>query len=442
MEDEDSPIRLVAKAKKYRRSKRSTPSAGVSRDCKGKRASPRKYVEKLVRASAGPRAPPAQDTVTERQSVVRLGSDCAGYGSDYLALKLNGVKVETSFCAEIDPQKVALLHRVHDWYNDTDFLLYRDIKDRDNTAAPGCDVFITGAPCQAYSTAGRGAGLDDGKNRGVTIFYSLDYVRCKRPKVVVVENVRGLTFKKHQHILNDIIGVMKQLGYLTTWRVLNTRHHGIPQSRPRLYIVGIREDTCAHTFHWPKPVPECPGLLLRFLNTDNRCSKSSINDLNTTMLANVLFWMREKERSDGVDFLKSTSSSTTTYVLDAHAGNDFRHIMLDCSPCLTRARAQSGGHFVTALRRMMTVQEIGRLQGCPTSVTNALRGSHVTDDGIGAAFGDAMSINVLMRVLPRALYAAGLLRELPIDMWARQPPAQGLLPDVMYNRGQDVGDPL
>ena len=166
MEDEDSPIRLVAKAKKYRRSKRSTPSLGVSRDCKGKRASPRKYVEKLVRASAGPRAPPAQDTVTERQSVVRLGSDCAGYGSDYLALKLNGVKVETSFCAEIDPQKVALLHRVHDWYNDTDFLLYRDIKDRDNTAAPGCDVFITGAPCQAYSTAGRGAGLDDGKKSG------------------------------------------------------------------------------------------------------------------------------------------------------------------------------------------------------------------------------------------------------------------------------------
>ena len=65
-----------------------------------------------------------------------MGSDCAGYGSDYLALKLNGVKVETSFFAEIDPQKVALLHRVHDLYNDTDFLLYWDNKDRDNTAAP------------------------------------------------------------------------------------------------------------------------------------------------------------------------------------------------------------------------------------------------------------------------------------------------------------------
>jgi len=189
MEDEDSLIRLVAKAvtKKYRRSKRSTPSVGVSRDCKGKRASPRKYVEKLVRACAGPRASPAQDTDTERQSVERLGSDCAGYGSDYLALKLHGVKVETSFCAEIDPQKVALLHRVHDLYNDTDFVLHRDIKDRDNTATPRCDVFITGAPCQAYSTAGRGAGLDDGKERGVTIFYSVDYARCKRPKVVVVE---------------------------------------------------------------------------------------------------------------------------------------------------------------------------------------------------------------------------------------------------------------
>ncbi|MFM7982281.1 MAG: hypothetical protein ACKPKO_23475, partial [Candidatus Fonsibacter sp.] len=192
----------------------------------------------------------------------------------------------------------------------------------------------------------------------------------------------------------------------------------------------------------PKPVPECPGLLLRLLNTDNRCSKSSINDLNKPMLDNVVFGGVKRKRSDGVDFLKSTSSSTTTYVLDANAGNRFRHIMIDCSPSLTRARAQSGGHFVTALRRMMTVPDIGRLQDCPTSVTSALRDSHVTDDGIGAAFGDAMRINVLMRVLPRALYAAGLLGELPIDMWARQPPAQGLLPDVMYNRGQDVGDTL
>ena len=159
MEDEDSPIKLVAKAvTKYRRSKRYTPWAGVSRDCKGKRASTRKYADKLVRASAGPRAPPAQDTVTERQSVVRLGSDCAGYGSDYRALKLNGVKVETSFCADIDPQKVALLHRVHDLYNDTDFVLYRDIKDRDNTATPKMccvhhwgalsGVFNSGAQCR------------------------------------------------------------------------------------------------------------------------------------------------------------------------------------------------------------------------------------------------------------------------------------------------------
>ncbi|MFM7982069.1 MAG: DNA cytosine methyltransferase, partial [Candidatus Fonsibacter sp.] len=82
---------------------------------------------------------------------MRLGSDCAGYGSDYLAFKLNGVKVETRFCSEIDPQKVALLHRVRGLYNDTDFVLYRDIKDGDNTAAPRCDVLITGAPCQAYS---------------------------------------------------------------------------------------------------------------------------------------------------------------------------------------------------------------------------------------------------------------------------------------------------
>ena len=60
---------------------------------------------------------------------------------------------------------------------------------------------------------------------------------------------------------------------------------------------------------------------------------------------------------------------------------------------------------------------------------------------VGQGVGDAMSLNVLMRVLPRALYSAGLIDALPFDVWSRTPPAAGILPDVLYERGADVGDP-
>ena len=219
--------------------------------------------------------------------------------------------------------------------------------------------------------------------------------------------------------------------------MLNTKDHGIPQSRPRLYIVALLRSKCERKFTWPKPVPSVG--LLRFLDANVTCTKASINDLGKTAVDNIIFWRCAKQKTDGIDILKTR---TRPYVLDANAGKKFRHIMLDCSPCLTRARAQKGGHFVTALRRMMNINEIGRLQGCPTSVTTALRDSAASDEAVGAAFGDAMSINVLMRVVPRALRAVGLLKELPFDIWARKPPAQGVLPDVTYKRGNDVGDKL
>ena len=82
------------------------------------------------------------------------------------------------------------------------------------------------------------------------------------------------------------------------------------------------------------------------------------------------------------------------------------------------------------------------MDGCKAAqqMPVALLDSAVKGEAVGAAFGDAMSINVLMRVVPRALYAAGLIQRLPFDIWARRPPAEGILPDATYQRGKDVGD--
>ena len=147
--------------------------------------------------------------------------------------------------------------------------------------------------------------------------------------------------------------------------MLNTKDHGIPQSRPRLHIVAILPgEHNKNRFTWPKPVPSTG--LLRFLDTKDTCSKASANDLAKTALDNVFFWRRAKPKKDGIDMIEAR---TRPYVIDTNAGDRLRHIMLDCSPCLTRARAKRGGHFVTAERCMMDINEIGRLQGCPTNAS-------------------------------------------------------------------------
>ena len=63
-------------------------------------------------------------------ALLRLGSDCSGYGSDFLALKQCGVNVRTIFCAEIDANKVNMLAKTHAIHDDLDYTLDGDIKTR------------------------------------------------------------------------------------------------------------------------------------------------------------------------------------------------------------------------------------------------------------------------------------------------------------------------
>jgi DNA-cytosine methyltransferase len=285
LDDDDTP-KLVSRCSAR---KRLTAKATRSKHTVKKVTATKTFVAKLLTAAAA--TPLDGEPRGKAPDVIRLGSDCSGYGSEFLAMKYSNLPVKTVFCSEIDPDKVVLLRRTHHVFKDEDFVLYPDITKRDNSKAPECDIFISGAPCQAYSAAGRGAGLDDMQNRGITLFYSLDYVRHKKPRVVIIENVRGLTFKKHAHVLADIVTVLTRLGYKITKRVCDTRDHGIPQSRPRLYIIAILRSCYARKYPWPNPV-KAPSLL-RFVD-DSKARKDSIKDLCETGWANVQYWRRKK----------------------------------------------------------------------------------------------------------------------------------------------------
>lgn len=166
---------------------------------------------------------------------IRLGSDCCGLGSDFLALKLLGCDIKPRFCSEICPDKIKMMTIMHAKFGHSP-LIMGDIKDRQYDTMPTVDLFVSGAPCPAFSSVGRKKALSD--KRGVVILHSLKYIVLKRPPVALLENVTGLSHKPNRPILDKIILVLKNAGYRVSAEIIDTSDHGIPHSRHRIYIAS------------------------------------------------------------------------------------------------------------------------------------------------------------------------------------------------------------
>ncbi len=127
-----------------------------------------------------------------------------------------------------------------------DHIIHGDIMEIWDTV-PSHDVLLAGFPCQPFSLMGKQRGFED--ERGTLFFYIEKLISKHKPKVVILENVKGLekhdggkTFKKMKSILKD------KLNYKVYYKVLNTADYGIPQTRRRLFIVCFRDDNCQFEF--------------------------------------------------------------------------------------------------------------------------------------------------------------------------------------------------
>ncbi len=119
---------------------------------------------------------------------------------------------------------------------------FQDIRNLDASAIPAADVWSGGFPCQDVSLARMGPrpGLA-GKRTG--LFY--DFARLlkpHRPRVVLLENVAGLLSSHDGRDFAVVTQALAELGYSVGWRVLNSQHFGVPQSRQRVFIVGCYGD--------------------------------------------------------------------------------------------------------------------------------------------------------------------------------------------------------
>lgn len=165
----------------------------------------------------------------------------AGIGGIHLAFHKAGAKCV--FAAEWDPDARITYERNFKKINPSLFaknLFASDISQVERNTIPTFDILTAGFPCQPFSQVGHGRGFKD--VRGGLFFEIADILKVKKPKAFFLENVQGLythnggkTFKVIESILT------KELGYSFFHKIVRASDHGLPQHRPRLFMVGFRD---------------------------------------------------------------------------------------------------------------------------------------------------------------------------------------------------------
>lgn len=137
--------------------------------------------------------------------------------------------------------------------NPKDFHL--DIRFFDGSDYNGqVDLLVGGSPCQSFSTVGKQLGFED--TRGTLFYEFARIVKEVQPKVFIFENVNGLTKNDDGRTLATIKHIFRdELHYrVGDERVLNAADYGIPQTRRRMFLIGIREDIKCDDFLYPDPI--------------------------------------------------------------------------------------------------------------------------------------------------------------------------------------------
>jgi DNA (cytosine-5)-methyltransferase 1 len=164
-------------------------------------------------------------------AIVRVFETFAGYGGASFGLKRAGIPHEVVGYSEIDPFAVELYEANHPGVKN-----YGDITKIDPSVLPDFDLFTGGFPCQPFSSVGLGKGEQD--IRG-TLFYDIIRIcEVKRPKHILLENVKGLRTQRHGKTLATILESLARLGYDVCHKILNSTDYGIPQNRERIWIYG------------------------------------------------------------------------------------------------------------------------------------------------------------------------------------------------------------
>lgn len=272
---------------------------------------------------------------------------------------------------------------------------YGDITTIDARLLPDFDLLVGGFPCQSFSIAGKRGGFAD--TRGTLFFEIRRLIRSKRPRLLLLENVKGLLSHDGGATFATIISTLDELGYDLQWQVLNSKDYGVPQNRERIFIAG-------HSRGTPRPevfpFTDAAGKDIASLN-DARHDYDRIYEvsgiaptLNTGQRGNAQPKIHVPEATK-----KGYAEATVGQAINlaVPASKTRRGRVSDIANTLDTGMQQ---HTLTEDMRIrrLTPTECERLQGFPDGWTEG-----VSDSQRYKCLGNAVTVNVIEAIASRMI---------------------------------------
>lgn len=134
----------------------------------------------------------------------------------------------------------------------------RSITNVPASEVPIGDGMVGGPPCQSWSEAGAGRGIND--KRGQLFFEYIRLLQEKQPAFFLAENVSGILHPKHKKAFENILKQFDDVGYHVNYELLNANDYEVPEDRLRVIIVGYHKKKVGFCFKFPEPVDRKPVL--------------------------------------------------------------------------------------------------------------------------------------------------------------------------------------
>ena len=161
----------------------------------------------------------------------------SGIGGFEYGIEQSDKDLECIGCSEIDYYASNIYRRhypKHKNFGDVTKIEPKDLRD--------FELLVAGFPCQSFSNSGLRRGFSD--TRGTLFFEIARICAEKKPKYFLLENVKGLLYHDKGNTFQKMLRIFSELGYYVEWEIHNSKNHGIPQSRERIFIKGYSREEC------------------------------------------------------------------------------------------------------------------------------------------------------------------------------------------------------
>lgn len=183
-----------------------------------------------------------------KENPLRVVTLCSGYDSQCMALRNIGVPYKVIAWSEIDKYAIQARNAV---FPDEKDLNLGDMTKIDWSKVADFDLLFYSTPCTDFSNAGKQAGGEEGSGtRSSILWFTRNAIIEKRPKYLVMENVKALVSDKFRALFLKWCDELTSYGYTNFSQVLNAKDYGIPQNRERIFVVSILGDAW-YTFPQP-----------------------------------------------------------------------------------------------------------------------------------------------------------------------------------------------